>query len=40
MIKPNTTAATMRIVLNNPETEKDNRIRIVEIMNPEFLITL
>lgn len=30
----------MSTVLSNPLTENDNLIRIVEMMKPEFLITL
>jgi hypothetical protein len=38
--RPNSTAIKIKIVLTNPLTPKDIRIRIVEIMNPEFLIIL
>jgi hypothetical protein len=37
---PNKIAETIRILLMIPLTEKDNRINIVEIINPEFRITL
>ena len=37
---PNIIADTINTVFNNPLTEKDNRIKIVEIIKPEFLITL
>jgi hypothetical protein len=37
---PNKIAETIRISLMIPLTEKDIRINIVEIMNPEFRITL
>jgi hypothetical protein len=40
MINPKTTAAIINKVFINPVTEKDKRIRIVEMMNPEFRITL
>jgi hypothetical protein len=37
---PNRTATTIKIVLINPLTPKDIRIRIVEMIKPEFLIIL
>ena len=37
---PNRMAETINILLMMPLTEKDNRINIVEIINPEFRITL
>lgn len=37
---PNKIAETMSILLMIPLTEKDIRINIVEIINPEFRITL
>jgi hypothetical protein len=37
---PKRTATTIKIVLINPLTPKDIRIKIVEITNPEFLIIL
>jgi hypothetical protein len=40
MESPNNMAETIRILLMIPLTEKDIRINIVEIMNPEFRITL
>ncbi len=33
-------AHTINILFNNPVIENDKRIRIVDIINPEFLITL
>lgn len=38
--RPKIIADTISAVLSIPLTEKDNRIKIVEIMKPEFLITL
>ena len=41
MIKrPKIMAHTINILFNNPVIENDKRIRIVDIINPEFLITL
>jgi hypothetical protein len=40
MAKPNKTATRIRIVFINPLTPKDIRIKIVEMINPEFLIIL
>ncbi len=37
---PNKIAETISILLMIPLTEKDNRINIVEIINPEFRMTL
>tara|TARA_B100000787_G_scaffold50520_1_gene36387 strand:- start:18 stop:155 length:138 start_codon:yes stop_codon:yes gene_type:complete len=37
---PKSTAATIKMVLINPLTPNDIRIKIVEITNPEFLIIL
>ena len=37
---PNKTAETISMLLMIPLTENDNRINIVEIINPEFRITL
>jgi len=37
---PNSAATTIKIVLINPLTPKDIRIKIVETTNPEFLIIL
>lgn len=37
---PNRTATTIKIVLINPLTPNDIRIKIVETINPEFLIIL
>jgi hypothetical protein len=38
--RPNKIAETINIVLMIPLTEKDIRINMVEIINPEFRITL
>ena len=38
--RPNKTAETIKVVLIRPLTEKEIRINIVEIINPEFRITL
>ena len=38
--RPNKTAKTINIVLMIPITEKDILINIVEIINPEFRMTL
>lgn len=40
MIKPNKTATRISIVLINPLTPNDIRIKMVEIIKPEFLIIL
>ena len=40
MITPNKTALTIRIVFIIPSVPKESLIKIVEIINPEFLITL
>jgi hypothetical protein len=40
MASPKRTATTINIVLINPLTPKDIRIKMVEITNPEFLIIL
>ena len=40
MSSPNNIADTISIVLIPPLTEKEIRIKIVEIIKPEFLITL
>ncbi len=37
---PKIMADTINPVLSNPLTEKDNLIKIVEMIKPEFLITL
>jgi hypothetical protein len=37
---PKITDETINSVFNNPSTENDSRIKMVEIINPEFLITL
>ena len=37
---PKRTATTIKIVLINPLTPNDIRIKIVETINPEFLIIL
>jgi hypothetical protein len=37
---PKTIADTINIVFSNPLTENDIRIRIVEMMKPEFRMTL
>ncbi|MFN3918620.1 MAG: hypothetical protein ACK4K0_12895 [Flavobacteriales bacterium] len=38
--KPKTMAHTINALLSNPVVEKDNLIRMVEIIKPEFRITL
>lgn len=38
--RPKIMAQTINILFNNPVIENDKRIRIVDIINPEFLITL
>jgi hypothetical protein len=40
MARPNKTATRINMVLINPLTPNDIRIKIVEIINPEFLIIL
>ena len=40
MIKPKAIELIIKQLFSSPSTEKDKRIRMVEIMNPEFLITL
>ena len=40
MSNPNAVADTMSIVFKRPSTENESRIRIVEIIKPEFLMTL
>lgn len=40
MSHPKITAVSIRILFNKPSTEKDSRIKMVEITKPEFLITL
>lgn len=40
MIKPKTTDDKIRIVLINPSTPNDKRIKMVEITKPELRITL
>jgi hypothetical protein len=37
---PKTTAAIIKTVFINPVTEKDKRMSIVDIMNPELRMTL
>jgi len=38
--RPKIMAHTINILFSNPVIENDKRIRIVDIINPEFLITL
>ncbi len=40
MRSPNTTDEIINAVLTSPVTEKEILIKIVEIRNPEFLMTL
>lgn len=40
MIKPKLTTAIIKIVLISPSTPNDSRIKIVDMIKPEFLITL
>ena len=38
--RPNTTAVITNILFITPSTVNESRIKMVEIMNPEFRITL
>ena len=40
MITPNNTAKTIKTVLIIPSVPKESLIKMVDIINPEFLITL
>ena len=40
MSHPKITAVRIRILFNKPSTEKESRIKMVEMTKPEFLITL